>query len=150
MDNLFNFQNSQSRRANHLLVVDDSPDNLFLLEMMLQGAGYETRTAEDGVEALAKIEEFPPDLVLLDVMMPGMNGYEVTKRIRENSNLPFIPILLVTACENSLSLQKSEAKADALIHKPVELDQLMRQVNSLLALKESVEPKRKHDSLVKQ
>lgn len=138
MNNLFNFRD---RRTNHLLVVDDSPDNLFLLETLLQGAGYETRTAEDGKQALAEIEDFPPDLVLLDVMMPGMNGYEVTMRIRENSNLPFIPILLVTACEAPTSLQKSPTTADALIHKPIDLDELMTQVNSLLALKESFEPK---------
>ena len=145
-----NLLNSQERGTNHLLVVDDSPDNLFLLETLLQGAGYETRTAEDGEQALAKVEDFPPDLVLLDVMMPGMNGYEVTRRIRENSNLPFIPILLVTACENPSALQQPVITADAFIRKPIDLDELMAQVNSLLALKENVGSQNKTDSLIRQ
>ncbi len=81
----------------HILVVDDSPDNVFLIQTILEEEGYAIATAEDGAAALAQIEQSPPDLVLLDVMMPGMDGFEVTKRIRQNKKLSFIPILLITA-----------------------------------------------------
>ena len=84
-------------KIDHILVVDDSPDNLFLVQTILEEEGYEITLAEDGRSALAQIEQSPPDLVLLDVMMPEMDGFEVTKRIRENPKLPFMPILLITA-----------------------------------------------------
>src|SRR4028119_916699 len=88
---------SQSSPPDHLLVVDDSPDNVFLIQTILEEEGYVVSTAEDGPSALAQIEQSHPHLVLLDVMMPGMDGFEVTQRIRENTKLSFIPILLITA-----------------------------------------------------
>ena len=81
----------------HVLVVDDDPDKLGLLEVALTMAGYEVRTARDGEEALAELASFQPDLVVSDVMMPGMNGYELARRIRENPQTKFIPIILQTA-----------------------------------------------------
>lgn len=77
----------------HILAVDDSPENLFLIEAMLAEEGYTVHCKRDGESALKTILEKPPQLVLLDVMMPGIDGYEVTRRIRNNPNLPFIPIL---------------------------------------------------------
>ena len=82
--------------VDRILVVDDVADNSFLLQTFLELEGYQVEVADSGYLALEKIETAPPDLVLLDVMMPGMNGYEVVKHIRENQQLPFIPILLVT------------------------------------------------------
>ena len=80
-----------------ILVVDDVPDNLDILQMRLENQGYEVVTAGDGVEALEKVRELQPDLVLLDIMMPRMDGIEAVKRLKADTALPFIPVILVTA-----------------------------------------------------
>ena len=122
-----------------ILVVDDSPDNVFLIQTILEEEGYDILTAENGPSALAQIEESPPKLVLLDVMMPGMDGFEVTQRIRQNSKLPFIPILLITAYDQPSVAQGLDMGADDFIRKPVEVDELLARVRSLLRLKHSVD-----------
>ena len=122
-----------------ILVVDDSPDNVFLIQTILEEEGYDIITAENGPSALAQIEESPPKLVLLDVMMPGMDGFEVTQRIRQNSKLPFIPILLITAYDQPSVAQGLDMGADDFIRKPVEVDELLARVRSLLRLKHSVD-----------
>jgi DNA-binding response OmpR family regulator len=119
--------------------VDDSPDNVLLIQTILEEEGYEILTAENGSSALALIQKSPPDLLLLDVMMPGMDGYEVTRRIRENTKLPFIPILLITAYDQSSLVQGLDMGADDFIRKPVELDELLARVRSLLRLKHSID-----------
>ena len=80
-----------------ILIVDDIVDNLFLLQTVLEAEGYEVEVADNGRFAVAKVEAAPPDLILLDVMLLDMSGYEVTQRIRQNQELPYIPLLLVTA-----------------------------------------------------
>lgn len=125
--------------SDHILVVDDSPDNVFLIQTILEEEGYAIATAEDGASALAQIEQSPPDLVLLDVMMPGMDGFEVTKRIRQNKKLSFIPILLITAHDKPSVAQGLDMGADDFIRKPVEVDELLARVRSLLRLKHSVD-----------
>ena len=70
-------------KVDRILVVDDTPDNCLLIQAILQDEGYDVELSESGKDALAKIERLPPDLILLDVMMPGMDGYEVTRRIRQ-------------------------------------------------------------------
>lgn len=125
--------------TDRILVVDDSPDNVFLIQTILEEEGYAIATAEDGASALAQIEQSPPDLVLLDVMMPGMDGFEVTKRIRQNTKLSFIPILLITAHDKPSVAQGLDMGADDFIRKPVEVDELMARVRSLLRLKHSVD-----------
>lgn len=95
--------------------------------------------AEDGPSALAQIEESPPHLVLSDVMMPGMDGNEVTRRIRQQANLSFIPILLITAQEQADVVEGLDAGADDFIRKPVEVDELLARVRSLLRLKHSID-----------
>ncbi|WP_017719076.1 sensor histidine kinase [Kamptonema formosum] len=128
-----------SNKTDCILVVDDSPDNVLLIQTILEEEGYEIITAENGSTALALIEKSPPDLVLLDVMMPGMDGYEVTRRIRANTKLPFIPILLITAYDQSSLVQGLDMGADDFIRKPVELDELLARVRSLLRLKHSID-----------
>lgn len=130
---------SQSLASDHILVVDDSPDNVFLIQTILEEEGYTTFTAEDGPSALAQIDQSPPHLVLLDVMMPGMDGFEVTQRIRQNTKLPFIPILLITAYDQPSVAQGLDMGADDFIRKPVEVDELLARVRSLLRLKHSVD-----------
>lgn len=130
---------SSQNKTDCILVVDDSPDNVLLVQTILEEEGYDIVTAENGSSALAIIEQSPPDLVLLDVMMPGMDGYEVTRRVRQNQKLPFIPILLITAYDQSSLVQGLDMGADDFIRKPVELDELLARVRSLLRLKHSVD-----------
>ncbi|NJR59028.1 MAG: hybrid sensor histidine kinase/response regulator [Cyanobacteria bacterium CRU_2_1] len=129
----------QTPKIDRILAVDDSPDNLFLVQTILEDSGYEIYLAEDGITALAQIEHSPPDLILLDVMMPGMDGYEVTRRIRRNKKLAHIPILLITAHEKSSVVEGLDAGADDFIRKPVDVDELLARVRSLLRLKHSID-----------
>ena len=82
-----------------IMVVDDLPTNIKLLRDLLVVNGYEVVTASSGVEALQLIEKERPELVLLDVMMPGMSGYQVCQRIRENRETAFIPVVMVTSLD---------------------------------------------------
>jgi two-component system, sensor histidine kinase and response regulator len=128
-------------RIDRILAVDDSPDNLFLVQTVLEEKGYQVSFAEDGRSALAQIEKSPPDLILLDVMMPGMDGYEVTRRVRQNQKrLGFIPILLITAHQQSSVVEGLDAGADDFIRKPLlDMDELLARVRSLLRLKHSID-----------
>lgn len=114
----------------HILVVDDVADNSFLLQVLLEDEGYQVEVADSGAAALAKIELAPPQLVLLDVMMPGMNGYEVAQQIRENVGLPFIPIVMVTG-HDQLTLSE-DLQVDGFLRKPIEFDDLLSQVHAIL------------------
>ena len=118
--------------AKRILVVDDAVDNLFLLQTVLDLEGYQVEIADSGKAALAKIEQEPPDLLLLDVMMPGMNGIEVVQHIRQNRNLPFIPVILVTGCDRSSESQ--ELDIEDFITKPVDFDKLLWRVGAILAM----------------
>jgi signal transduction histidine kinase len=129
----------QSSKADRILVVDDSPDNVFLIQTILEEEGYSITTAEDGPSALAEVDKSPPHLVLLDVMMPGMDGFEVTQRLRQNAKLPFIPILLITAYDQPSVAKGLDTGADDFIRKPVEVEELLARVRSLLRLKHSVD-----------
>lgn len=121
----------------HVLVVDDDPDKLALLEAALTLAGYEVRTAGDGVEGLAAVESFQPDLVVSDIMMPVMNGYELARRIRENPQTRFIPIILQTAGGFRAEDQRKGSEAGALGYftDPTDIDLLLARVRTLLDFK---------------
>ncbi|MEW5855797.1 MAG: response regulator [Cyanobacteriota bacterium] len=131
---------SSQAQAKRILVVDDLEDNVSLLEAILAEEGYEIDSAKNGKSALAKIEASPPDLVLMDAMMPGMDGYEVTRRIRENPKLPFIPILMITASENANIPQGLELGANDFIRKPIDFEELMARIKASLRLKNIVNP----------
>jgi two-component system sensor histidine kinase/response regulator len=129
----------QSLMSNYILAVDDTPDNLFLVQLALEQEGHEVVLVDNGRAALAQIAKSPPDLIVLDVMMPEMDGYEVTRRIRHNPNLPFIPILLITAHEQPSVVRGLDEGADEFIRKPVRIDELQARVRSLLRLKQSID-----------
>ncbi|MGB3510771.1 MAG: hybrid sensor histidine kinase/response regulator [Microcoleaceae cyanobacterium] len=126
-------------QTKYILVVDDLPDNLFLIQLALEQEGHQVILIDNGFDALAQIDKSPPDLIILDVMMPGMSGYEVTQKIRSNRKLPFIPILLITAHEQSSVVKGLDLGADEFIQKPVQLDELQARVRSLLRLKHSID-----------
>lgn len=120
-----------------VLVVDDDPDKLNLLQFALTRAGYEVRTACDGEEGLAAVASFEPDLVVSDIMMPRINGYELARRIRENPKTRFIPIILQTAAGSRAEDQRlgSEVGALGYITDPTDLDLLLARARTLLDFK---------------
>ncbi|MGB3787238.1 MAG: hybrid sensor histidine kinase/response regulator [Phormidesmis sp.] len=123
-----------------ILAVDDIPDNLFILESILAEVDeYNLSCVEDGQTAIERVLESPPDIILLDVMMPGIDGYEVTRRIRSNKSLPYIPILLVTAHDHSSLTEGLDSGADDFIRKPFDIDELMARVRSLVRMKRALD-----------
>ena len=121
----------------NILVVDDNPDKLLLLESALKLAGYRVTTATDGDEALAAIESYQPDLVITDVMMPRMNGYELAQRIRSNPRTKFIPVIMQTAAGRRVEdlRRASEVGALGYITDPTDLDLLLARTRTLLEFK---------------
>jgi diguanylate cyclase (GGDEF)-like protein len=121
----------------NILVVDDNADKLQLIEAALSLAGYHVTTAADGVEALAAIESYQPDLVITDVMMPRMNGYELAQRIRANPLTKFIPVIMQTAGGRRVEdlRRANEVGALGYITDPTDLDLLMARTRTLLEFK---------------
>jgi two-component system sensor histidine kinase/response regulator len=116
----------------HIIAVDDSSDNLSLIECILDDPHYELDFAKSGKEALKKISRRMPDLILLDVMMPEMDGFEVTRRIRQDASLPYVPILLITAHDEVALEAALEAGADSFIRKPFDIDELQKHVEHFI------------------
>ena len=119
-----------------ILVVDDHEDNIEVLKVRLESWGYRTASAYNGVDALKYVEASPPDLILLDVMMPEMDGNEVARRIKGNKDLPFIPIIMQTALDTTESkVEGLEAGADDYITKPIDFAELKARLRSMLRIK---------------
>jgi diguanylate cyclase (GGDEF)-like protein len=120
-----------------VLVVDDDPDKRMLLTVALQMAGYEVRTANDGEEGLAALESFQPDLIITDVMMPKMDGYELARRVRANPQTRFLPIIIQTAARMGADdiRRGSEVGALGYITDPTDIDMLLARARTLLDFK---------------
>lgn len=119
-----------------VLIVDDVALNRKLQKAYLDAVGYDVILAEDGVDALKKVSEEPPDLVLLDVVMPKMDGFQVCQRLKTDERTRFIPVILVTALnEISDKIKGIEAGADDFISKPFNKLELLARVKSLLRIK---------------
>jgi adenylate cyclase len=124
-------------RAWKILVVDDTPQNIKVLDAILSPRGYRVVTARSGAEALQKVRDEAPDLVLLDILMPGMSGYEVAQRLRADPTTGVLPIVMVTALGAQEEKVKAiEAGADDFLTKPVNQLELLARVKSLLRIKQ--------------
>jgi two-component system cell cycle response regulator len=119
-----------------ILVVDDVPDNVDILDARLSSRGYEVVTATNGQEALDRVHGEAPHLILCDVMMPVIDGFEVSRRIKSDTTLPFIPIILVTAKDTAEDIVEGlEAGADDYISKPYNFKELEARVRAMLRIK---------------
>ena len=116
-----------------ILIVDDEPNIAASLEFLLQRGGYDVRVAHDGEEALAEARSFRPQLVLLDVMMPKLDGYEVCQRLREGENGAGVKIVMLTARGREVDAEKGKAiGADLFVTKPFSTRDLVAHVRELL------------------
>jgi len=127
-----------------VLAVDDHPENLRLLDAVLSPRGYTVLQARTGAEALSLLATSAVDLVLLDVVMPGMDGYEVCRRIRADEHTAFLPVVMITASGAAQRLPALEAGADDFVQKPFDQAELLARVASLARVK------RYHDTAVRQ
>lgn len=134
-----------------LLIVDDEPQVRKLLETLLQHEGYQTLTASSGEEALQLVAQQPPDLILLDIMMPGMDGYEVASQLKGNAATANIPIIMLTALsESEARISGLETGAEEFLSKPVEHIELWLRVRNLLRLKAHGDQLKTHGLMLEQ
>jgi len=116
-----------------ILIVDDEPNIVLSLEFLMQHSGFEVAVARDGEEALAQMTAFRPDLVLLDIMLPKLNGYEVCQKLRENPDWAGVKVVMLSAKGRELEVSKGLALgADAYVTKPFSTRELIDQVRRLL------------------
>jgi adenylate cyclase len=127
-----------------ILIVDDLPQNVRLLDAVLSPKGFRVATASSGAEALDVLDKEHPDLVLLDILMPGMDGYEVCRRIREDPVTAFLPVIMITASGEEEKIRAIEAGADDFVSKPFDQAELLARVRSLVRVK------RYHDTIENQ
>ena len=124
-------------RPARILIADDTLQAAELLEAYLSGPEYDVQFASDGVETLEKIAAQRPDLILLDVMMPRLSGFEVCKRLRADPATKAIPILMITALDQPLDVERAvDAGTDDFLSKPISQAELLHRVESLLKIRQ--------------
>lgn len=136
-----------SEAAAKILVVDDEPRNVKILQIQLQARGYDVLKAGDGAEALQIIANDLPDLILLDINMPKVDGFEVVERVRANNKTEFIPIVMITALRDTQEnrIKAVEAGADDFIEKPFSSFEVLARIKSLLRIKHYHDTLEKHN-----
>ncbi len=118
-----------------ILIVDDEPNIVLALELVMKKAGFEVHTVDDGEKAFHAVHEFRPDLVLLDIMMPKMDGYEVCQRIRSDASLKNVRIIMLTAKGREVEKEKGLALGvDSYITKPFSTREVVSKVKELLSV----------------
>jgi two-component system response regulator VicR len=121
--------------AHKLLLVDDDKEIVNALEPRLRKEGYDVKVAFDGEEALIKVKEYSPDIILLDLMLPKLNGFEVLKDIRLNYKDKWMPIIIISAKEELEAVRKCyEMEADHYLTKPCSIEQVLRSIETMISL----------------
>ena len=120
--------------SNPILIVEDNDDLSLLFKLVLESAGYQVSTVDNGYDALKYVAQTQPQLVLMDIMMPEINGLQVAENIKQQQNNRALPILLVSAVDRLKDEQLAKSKADGILYKPFNLDELINRVGELTAL----------------
>ena len=119
--------------AKHILIVDDYPDALDIWTLYLRSLGYEVSTAADGASAISQAEQLLPDLIVLDLELPGISGFEAARRLRQNPTTEDIPLIAATGYSHHRQLAMArEAGFDQVVVKPVDPDKLVEEIERLL------------------
>ena len=122
-----------TKRGRHILVVDDYPDALDIWALYLRALGYEVSTAADGMTAVAQAEQLLPDLIVLDLELPGISGFEAARRLRRNPSTHDIPLIAATGYSHQRQIALAlEAGFDEVVVKPIDPDNLVDEIERLL------------------
>jgi len=133
-----------SKSPAKILIVDDNPDNVNLLRVHLQKNGFDTVAAYDGEEAISAVRNHDPDLILLDLMIPKMDGFEVCRRLKAEYTKTFLPIILLSAVSDWQSkITGLDAGADEYLTKPFNLNEVLARVRAMLRIRRL--QKKSHD-----